>query len=490
MPDLVAEVRSGEYEAECRQQCAYNLPCMVAFAGGSTSYRTSLHSTVSSLLTDPSHQVRITVAAAFHQLCTLVGAEVGLLKEGLLQLLRSESLEVLAALIPNLPNIITTMHRHNAIAPQSPRGELLEVVGALKQGEETVSVTSMWRVHAECLTQAAALAPCLPPDMLFSQLVPLMVIRMQTARPIPCRLAAARTLLVYLHHMTSTEHREHICNTLVSEFCDGNSCHKRMLFLNIATMILEMFSKLFFKTYFFRPLLSLHNDRVPNIRLKLVMLLPQMKATLSLPEDKTRLQELETVVGSLLVSEVDRDVSAAVSTTITLLDKIEVCESQRGSPEGESAGQETEDERKEKQEQRILGDTKADEKKSPGGVNKFLPCGVTTEGGRNEGDALGERRSGSRSSSRRSSGVNRLPPYLERRRSNSHAPKQPPDEHTILRHGVFSFNPFQPSEPPFTPGSEDITLRGIAAWHCELPLNVPSQSPLHHVLTGDIHIEM
>ena len=33
-------------------------------------------------------------------------------------------------------------------------------------------------------------------------------------------------------------------------------------------------------------------------------------------------------MGSLLVSEVDRDVSAAVSTTITLLDKIEVCESQ------------------------------------------------------------------------------------------------------------------------------------------------------------------
>ncbi|XP_050713956.1 serine/threonine-protein phosphatase 4 regulatory subunit 4-like [Eriocheir sinensis] len=425
MPDLVAEVRSGEYEAECRQQCAYNLPCMVAFAGGSTTYRTSLHSTVSSLLTDPSHQVRVTVAAAFHQLCTLVGAEVGLLKEGLLQLLRSDSLEVLAALTPNLPNIISTMHRHNAIAPQSPRGELLEVVGAVKQGEETISITSMWRVHAECLTQAAALAPCLPPDLLFTQLVPLMVVRMQTARPIPCRLAAARTLLVFLDHMTSTEHREHICNTLISEFCEGNSCHKRMLFLNIATMILEMFSKLFFKTYFFRPLLSLHSDRVPNIRLKLVTLLPQMKATLSLPEDKTRLQELETVVGSLLVSEGDRDVSAAVSTTISLLDKIEVCESQRGSPEGESAGQEGEDERKEKQDQRTIGDTKGEEKKSgEGGKNN----------NRGEGDTLGERRSANRSSSRRStSGVTRLPPYLERRRSNSHAPKQPPDEPTILR---------------------------------------------------------
>nr|XP_045601307.1 uncharacterized protein LOC123760008 isoform X2 [Procambarus clarkii] len=424
MPDLVAEVRNGEYEAECRQQCAYNLPCMVAFAGGSTTYRTSLHDTVSSLITDPSQQVRTTVAAAFHQLCTLVGSEVGLVKEGLLQLLRSESLDILAALMPNLPHIITTMHRHNAVTPQSPRGELMEVVGAIKQGEETLSITSMWRVHAEALTQAAALAPCLPTDLIFTQLVPLMFIRMQTARPIPCRLAAARTLLVYLRHMNTSEQREHISNTLVSEFCEGNSCHKRMLFLNVATMVLEMFSKAFFKSYFFRPLLSLHCDQVPNIRLKLVVLLPQMKATISLPEDKARLQELETVVGSLLVSENDRDVSAAISTTITQLDKIEVCESQRGSPEGESGGQETEDERRERQERRVVTDSKAVDKKSP-------------DGNRGDGVGLGERRSIQRSSNRRSSGIGRLPSYLERRRSNSHAPTKPPDECTILRGGAY-----------------------------------------------------
>lgn len=53
------------------------------------------------------------------QLCTLVGAEVGLLKEGLLQLLRSENLDILSAITPNLPHIIATMHKHNAITPQS-----------------------------------------------------------------------------------------------------------------------------------------------------------------------------------------------------------------------------------------------------------------------------------------------------------------------------------------------------------------------------------
>ncbi|KAK4302712.1 hypothetical protein Pmani_025211 [Petrolisthes manimaculis] len=423
MPDLVAEVRSGEYEAECRQQCAYNLPCMVAFAGGSTAYRTALHPTVNSLITDPSHQVRSTVAAAFHQVCTLVGAEVGLLKDGLLQLLRSDNLEVLAALTLNLPHIITTMTRHNAITPQTQRSELVEVVGAVKQGEETVSGTSLWRVHAEALTQAACLAPSLPPDLSFTHIVPLLFLRMKTARPIPCRLAAARTLLVFLRHMTNTDHRDQICATLVSDFCEAESCHKRMLFLNITTMVLEMFSKLFFKTYFFRPLLSLHSDRVANIRLKLVVMLPQMKATLSLPEDKIRLQELETVVGSLLMSEGDRDVSAAISTTISLLDKIEVCESQRGSPEGEVGGQETEEERRDKpQERRLAGDNKSQDKPSPDGGR-----------GESDGGGLGERRSSSRSSGRRSSGVGRLPSYLERRRSNSHAPKQPPDEHTIMR---------------------------------------------------------
>ncbi|KAK7070393.1 Serine/threonine-protein phosphatase 4 regulatory subunit 4 [Halocaridina rubra] len=418
MPDLVAEVRSGEYEAECRQQCAYNLPCMVAFAGGSTNYRTSLHSTVSSLITDPSQQVRTTVAAAFHQLCILVGAEVGLLKEGLLQLLRSENLDILSALMPNLPHIITTMHRHNAVTPQTTRGELVELVGAIKQGEETVSITSVWRVHAEALTQAAALAPCLPADLIFTHLVPLMFVRMETARPIPCRLAAARTLLVFLRHMGTQEQRDHISNTIISDFCEGDSCHRRMLFLNVATMVLEMFSKAFFKTYFYRPLLSLHSDRVANIRLKLVTMLPQMKATLSLPDDKSRLQELETVVGSLLMSESDRDVSAAISTTIAQLDKIEVCESQRGSPEGESGSQETEDERRERQERRAVGDTKPLDAKSPEG---------------SQSESIGERHTAARSSARRSSGLGRLPSYLERRRSNSHAPKQPPDECTILR---------------------------------------------------------
>lgn len=44
---------------------------------------------------------------------------------------------------------------------------------------------------------------------------------------------------------------------------------------------------------------------------------------------------------------------------------------QRGSPEGDSGGQETEDERRERQERRAVGDTSTLDKKSPG--DNLLP---------------------------------------------------------------------------------------------------------------------
>lgn len=73
MPDLVAEVKNGEYEAECRQQCAYNFPAMVLFAGGPTGYRKHLHDILISFVTDPSLPVRNTIALSFHQVCYYCG---------------------------------------------------------------------------------------------------------------------------------------------------------------------------------------------------------------------------------------------------------------------------------------------------------------------------------------------------------------------------------------------------------------------------------
>ncbi|XP_023226365.1 serine/threonine-protein phosphatase 4 regulatory subunit 4-like [Centruroides sculpturatus] len=97
-----------------------------------------------------------------------------------------------------------------------------------------------------------------------------------------------------------------------------------MLFIRVCELVMELFSKSFFKQYFFRPLLKLAEDPVPNVRLRLCSVLPQLKAQIKLPTDGSLLQELEACVRVLMTDEGDRDVAAAVRNVIEELDKIEV----------------------------------------------------------------------------------------------------------------------------------------------------------------------
>ncbi|KAL7631393.1 UNVERIFIED_CONTAM: hypothetical protein RMT77_018303 [Armadillidium vulgare] len=420
MPDLVAEVKNGEYEAECRQQCAYNFPAMVLFAGGPTGYRKHLHDILISFVTDPSLPVRNTIALSFHQLCTLIGSEVGILRESFLNLLRSENLEVVAALVPNISHILAAFNHHQVLTQSSLQTEVLDLVGALKQGEESLSKSSNWRVHSEILRQIAALALCLPADLLFSEVVPLMIHRMHTSRPIPCRQAAARTLLVFLRHMDTEEHRDHINKTLVIEFCEANSCHKRMLFLSVCQMALELLPLSSFKHSLFEPLLALHTDSVPNIRLKVVSFLPILKGILSLPEDRQRLQDLETAVGSLLMKESDKDVSALITEVIGHLDKIEVSESKRESPEGQEMSNGISDayaERRVMERDKSKGGTEDASNSLPNKEQQVRPS------------------SGINGSNRRVASPRKIPSYVvaQRRKSHNFAPELPPDEKAVKR---------------------------------------------------------
>lgn len=66
------------------------------------------------------------------------------------------------------------------------------------------------------------------------------------------------------------------------------------------------------------------DDKVPNIRLKVVMMLPKLKAMLCLPGDHKLLTSLEACICNLLLHEKDRDVKAQLQLTLQALDAIEV----------------------------------------------------------------------------------------------------------------------------------------------------------------------
>ena len=71
-------------------------------------------------------------------------------------------------------------------------------------------------------------------------------------------------------------------------------------------MSFELYSRTFVKDYFAEALLSLYEDKVPNIRLRLCRLIPQIRRLLR-PEDKSLKVLLDKGMRKLY-AEKDRDV--------------------------------------------------------------------------------------------------------------------------------------------------------------------------------------
>ena len=176
--------------------------------------------------------------------------------------------------------------------PPPQASSKLEVVTVLLGLEERVLLEcgGVWRKHADVLHHMARLVPWMPPSLLIKHLIPRMVDRMHTARALPCRVSAARTLLIYLQYLPSEDLQQEVVATLVREFCESSSCHERMLFLTVCSLCLELLPDHLFKRHLSKHLLALHTDKVANIRLRVVSLLPVVKASFVMPLDKPLLQ--------------------------------------------------------------------------------------------------------------------------------------------------------------------------------------------------------
>ncbi|KAJ4443074.1 hypothetical protein ANN_04724 [Periplaneta americana] len=201
---------------------------------------------------------------------------------------------------------------------------VLDVGRALLKCETEISMTTNWRLHAMILGQLECLPHCMPSDFIHSHFIPVIFNRIHVARPVPCRMAAARTMLVFLRYNIKQTQKSAIRSRIDTDLRNSDSCYKRMLFVKMCATAMDLFSRRYFKEYFFMSLIGLSEDRVPNIRLKLVTMLPKLKAMLSLPADRKLLTSLEACIRNLLLLEKDRDVMAQLRITIQALDAIEV----------------------------------------------------------------------------------------------------------------------------------------------------------------------
>ncbi|KAJ8311079.1 hypothetical protein KUTeg_011370 [Tegillarca granosa] len=325
VPDLTDIFEEEDKLVECRKNCAFNFPAMVLFIGAK-QFKSELYGTFSSLCKDPHNQVRKIMSSSYHEVSKLLGTNVHIIQPDLVVLLKDESIEVLKGVISNLPDILDTLIGlgSNHTLSETKMNSLSDVIPALLNSEVVIFGSNNWRLQEDFMTNLSCLIHCCNNETLYSKVIPILFQKILNGRALPVRHSASRSALLMIRHLKKQDQREEYLHTLVEELCHSRSCHNRSLFIDVCRCMIELYSKSFFKQHFYEYLLELHNDPVPNIRLRLCSILPALKKVIKLPTDRNLLQQLDLCVRKLLVSERDRDVQGAIKQAVEELDRIHV----------------------------------------------------------------------------------------------------------------------------------------------------------------------
>ncbi|CAH1262592.1 PPP4R4 [Branchiostoma lanceolatum] len=310
--------------ADCRRNAAYNFPAMVLFAEPK-NFKLELYNCFVSLCEDPHYIVRRTIACGFHEVAKLLGSHVQLIQQELVTLLNDNYVQVLEGIVPHLPETLESLVKGVGGGLSEARiSNHADLVQALLTCEYLVAACSQWRPHLTMMQRLACIVRVFTSDQIYSKFVPVLFQRLTLSRVLPVKQAAGRTLCVIIRHNRRQEHRQELICRLIEALCHSNKYQLRMLFVDVCCDVMELFSRRFFKEYFFEFVLNLAHDPVANVRLKLCSLLPRLKTQIKLPGDRQLLQQLEHCVRRLLSHERDRDVAAAIRKSVFELDKIQV----------------------------------------------------------------------------------------------------------------------------------------------------------------------
>jgi serine/threonine-protein phosphatase 4 regulatory subunit 4 len=78
------------------------------------------------------------------------------------------------------------------------------------------------------------------------------------------------------------------------------------MFVEICLIVYELYSKSFFKNWFYEHLINLANDNITNVKFAFIKILTRVKKLWTV-YDREKLDVLEKIIGSLLHDK-DRDV--------------------------------------------------------------------------------------------------------------------------------------------------------------------------------------
>ncbi|XP_065895478.1 serine/threonine-protein phosphatase 4 regulatory subunit 4-like isoform X2 [Dysidea avara] len=315
---------NDDMESELRHYCAYNIPAMVMFHG-KEKFSRDLLGILNKLAADDNLSVRQSIAHGIHEVAAILRCDAMKIASLYIKLMKDKSLTTLEGLIEHLPQAMLEFANAANLSVTTKAPGLTEFIPGLLAMEQTCAKNNCkWRLHSDLLKQFSCLVHCLTSDQIYSKFVPLLFRYVCSSCVLPVKHAASQTLCMIIRNNRKQEQREELCHRIIEECAHSNKHKLRLLYVDICKFVLELFSKSFFKQHFCESLLELAGDPVPNVRLSVSYLLPNVKRSLKLPSDRVLLQQLDQTVRKLYSLEHDTDVSHTVRLTLPELNRIEV----------------------------------------------------------------------------------------------------------------------------------------------------------------------
>ncbi|KAL3078094.1 hypothetical protein niasHT_036977 [Heterodera trifolii] len=259
--------------------------CFVAVFGEETDvFSGRLLPILEQFYRDSDDEVRSIIASGFHEIVaqhkiapmgsknaknsSSISASVPLLLGPFVDLLSSGNADIVQQLTANLHRILQILYAEISASGTKNRTHLIfaKLDRILVNCNNLMKGSGSWRAHEAYLNGIAVLRNLVSTKDLLSNFVSLLKQEVLTARALPCRIAAAQTLLLMMREFATSRARQNIVKFFVHEIGHHSSCYRRRLLLHTELSLLQYFSREIFIDKFLPAVLKLYADQISNIR--------------------------------------------------------------------------------------------------------------------------------------------------------------------------------------------------------------------------------
>uniref|UniRef100_A0A914CJF1 Uncharacterized protein n=1 Tax=Acrobeloides nanus TaxID=290746 RepID=A0A914CJF1_9BILA len=250
----------------CRRMCAYNFPCF-AMVYGKESFNEKLMPILDRFCTDGDDEVRSTISSGFHEIIQMRPDEPALVGP-FIELIRGGAPEVVQQMTGNLHKTLPPLYEciKKYTGTVNVKISRIQLDRILIGCNRLLRGTGSWRSHESYLNNIACIRHLIPFHDLYVSFLPMLKQEVLTVRALPCRIAASQTLLLMMREFPMEKNRNTVIEFFTTTIGSHESCNRRRLLLDVVPIVLQHFSREFFKQHFLESVLKLAHDKISNIR--------------------------------------------------------------------------------------------------------------------------------------------------------------------------------------------------------------------------------